>query len=173
MAANQKKKPKSALDTIVNGLVRAAVGGNTASVPDADLDKYVADLILKEAAAKNKNYNKIGVRAYLPDTGVWRDRLLGRRGRKKGRRLKRKKRRKRRRAGRGIGNMTMVRILTRRGGKGRRNGATRTPTLDQSNRARTGARTGRRGGRGDDGISSPTATRMIVVGESLRRIRGR
>ncbi|RUS24604.1 hypothetical protein BC938DRAFT_473332 [Jimgerdemannia flammicorona] len=69
MAANQKKKPKSALDTIVNGLVRAAVGGNTASVPDADLDKYVADLILKEAAAKNKNYNKIGVRAYLPDTG--------------------------------------------------------------------------------------------------------
>ncbi|CAG8787820.1 5066_t:CDS:2, partial [Racocetra fulgida] len=33
-----------------------------------DLDKYVADLIMKEASAKNKLYNKEGIRAYLPHT---------------------------------------------------------------------------------------------------------
>lgn len=67
---SKKKKPASALDTAVNKLVRAAVGGDTSAVPDKDLDKYVAEMIIQEAAAKNKHYNKVGVRAYLPDTGV-------------------------------------------------------------------------------------------------------
>ncbi|KAG9287295.1 hypothetical protein G9A89_008925 [Geosiphon pyriformis] len=63
-------KPKSALDLVVNQLVRASVGGVPSSLPDEDLDRYVADLILKEAAAKSQKYNKEGVRAYLPHLGV-------------------------------------------------------------------------------------------------------
>ncbi|CAG8600474.1 720_t:CDS:2 [Ambispora gerdemannii] len=66
----QPSKPKSALDVVVNQLVRASLGGVPSSLPDEDLDKYVADLILKEAAAKNKLFNKEGIRAYLPNTGV-------------------------------------------------------------------------------------------------------
>lgn len=69
----QKKelpKPKSALDAVVNQLVRASVGGVPSEISDENLDKYVADLILKEAAAKNKQYNREGVRAYLPHTGT-------------------------------------------------------------------------------------------------------
>ncbi|CAI2164813.1 302_t:CDS:2 [Funneliformis geosporum] len=62
---------KSALDVAVNQLVRASVGGNVPStLPDEDLDKYIADLVLKEASAKNKMYNKEGIRAYLPHTGT-------------------------------------------------------------------------------------------------------
>lgn len=56
-------KPKSALDVVVNQLVRASP-----SIRDNDLDKYVADLILKEATAKNKLYNKEGIKAFLPRT---------------------------------------------------------------------------------------------------------
>src|SRR3954447_23840719 len=63
---NEISRPKSALDAVVNQLVRASVGGVPSTIPDDDLDKYVADLILKEAAVKNKQYNKEGVRAYLP-----------------------------------------------------------------------------------------------------------
>ncbi|CAG8759959.1 2662_t:CDS:2, partial [Racocetra persica] len=66
---DQPTKPKSALDIVVNQLVRASVGGNIpSSLSDEDLDKYVADLIMKEASAKNKLYNKEGIRAYLPHT---------------------------------------------------------------------------------------------------------
>ncbi|GBC07155.1 hypothetical protein RclHR1_00730004 [Rhizophagus clarus] len=67
---NEVTKPKSALDVAVNQLVRASVGGVPSTISDESLDKYVADLILKEAAAKNKQYNKEGVRAYLPNTGT-------------------------------------------------------------------------------------------------------
>jgi hypothetical protein len=67
---NDISKPKSALDIVVNQLVRASVGGVPSTISDEDLDKYVADLVLKEAAAKNKQYNKEGVRAYLPHTGT-------------------------------------------------------------------------------------------------------
>ncbi|CAG8552606.1 793_t:CDS:2 [Paraglomus occultum] len=62
--------PKSALDIAVSQLVRAAVGGIPSSIPDEDLNKYVADLILKEAEAKNLKYKKEGVRAFLPHTGL-------------------------------------------------------------------------------------------------------
>ncbi|CAG8753449.1 16614_t:CDS:2 [Gigaspora margarita] len=66
---DQPTKPKSALDIVVNQLVRASVGGNIpSSLSDDDLDKYVADLIMKEASAKNKLFNKEGLRAYLPHT---------------------------------------------------------------------------------------------------------
>jgi hypothetical protein len=65
---NELTKPKSALDVAVNQLVRASVGGVPSTISDESLDKYVADLILKEAAAKNKQYNKEGVKAYLPHT---------------------------------------------------------------------------------------------------------
>ncbi|CAG8533431.1 13023_t:CDS:2 [Ambispora leptoticha] len=67
---SQPPKPKSALDVAVNQLVRASIGGVPPSLPDEDLDKYVADLIMKEAAAKNKLFNKEGIRAYLPNTGA-------------------------------------------------------------------------------------------------------
>ncbi|CAG8445812.1 4036_t:CDS:2 [Funneliformis caledonium] len=62
---------KSALDVAVNQLVRASVGGSVPpTLPDEDLDKYIADLVLKEASVKNKMYNKEGIRAYLPHTGT-------------------------------------------------------------------------------------------------------
>uniref|UniRef100_U9TPA7 Uncharacterized protein n=1 Tax=Rhizophagus irregularis (strain DAOM 181602 / DAOM 197198 / MUCL 43194) TaxID=747089 RepID=U9TPA7_RHIID len=67
---NETTKPKSALDVAVNQLVRASVGGVPSTISDESLDKYVADLILKEAATKNKEYNKDGLRAYLPHTGT-------------------------------------------------------------------------------------------------------
>lgn len=33
-------------------------------VPDGDLDKYVAELILKEAKEKEKRYGQFGLEAY-------------------------------------------------------------------------------------------------------------
>ena len=36
------------------------------TVPDEDLDKHVAELILKEAKQKADNYSKLGIKAYLP-----------------------------------------------------------------------------------------------------------
>ncbi|CAG8526621.1 15837_t:CDS:2 [Acaulospora colombiana] len=67
--SSQPTKPKSALDVAVNKLVRASVGGVPSTICDEDLDKYVAELILKEASEKNKLYNKEGIRAYLPNAG--------------------------------------------------------------------------------------------------------
>ncbi|KAJ3089673.1 hypothetical protein HK102_005786 [Quaeritorhiza haematococci] len=56
---------KTVLDSVVSSLVRAAVGGDASQVSDLDLDKYVADLILKESANSQKKYNEMGIRAYL------------------------------------------------------------------------------------------------------------
>lgn len=39
------------------------------TVTDEDLDKHVAELILKEAKQKAQQYLEHGVKAYLPDTG--------------------------------------------------------------------------------------------------------
>lgn len=36
------------------------------TVQDEDLDKHVADLILKEAKQKADSYSKLGIKAYLP-----------------------------------------------------------------------------------------------------------
>lgn len=58
---------KSTLSSVVSTLVRASVGTSISSaVPDEDLDKHVADLILKEAKQKAENYSKLGIKAYLP-----------------------------------------------------------------------------------------------------------
>ncbi|KLO20125.1 hypothetical protein SCHPADRAFT_884876 [Schizopora paradoxa] len=60
---------KPSLSTVVSGLVRASVGTSiSSSITDEDLDKAVADLILKEAKQKAERYLKDGVQAYLPDS---------------------------------------------------------------------------------------------------------
>ncbi|KAG8728054.1 hypothetical protein FRC12_022052, partial [Ceratobasidium sp. 428] len=61
----------SSLDNVVNSLVRASMGASVApTVTDEDLDRHVAELILKEAKAKAEKYAKDGIRAYLPHTGL-------------------------------------------------------------------------------------------------------
>jgi hypothetical protein len=64
------KQPKSIFSSAVSDLVRAAAGGDTSKVPDEDLDKYVADILLREAQVNKKKYNDIGVKAYLPNSGT-------------------------------------------------------------------------------------------------------
>lgn len=59
--------PKNAVNDVVSELIRAAAGSKARYVSDQDVDKYVADLILKEAEEKRKKYNKVGVQAYQPD----------------------------------------------------------------------------------------------------------
>ncbi|KAI9013861.1 hypothetical protein CLU79DRAFT_768295 [Phycomyces nitens] len=71
---NPSKKP-SAISSVVNDLIRAAAGSDAQSVADEDLDRYVANVILKEAEAKRKQYNQVGIRAYQPDTGLPPNRL--------------------------------------------------------------------------------------------------
>ncbi|KAF9207952.1 hypothetical protein BGZ49_010148 [Haplosporangium sp. Z 27] len=67
--SNSKKpakdqKPSNTLNSIVSNLVRAAIGGNHQDVPDNDLDKYVADMIMKSAIKTGKQYQSIGLQAY-------------------------------------------------------------------------------------------------------------
>ncbi|KIM70014.1 hypothetical protein SCLCIDRAFT_1207277 [Scleroderma citrinum Foug A] len=60
---------KSSLSAVVSNLVRASMGSSVpAAVPDEDLDKHVAELILKEAKQKAESYAKFGVQAYFPTT---------------------------------------------------------------------------------------------------------
>ncbi|CAE6415405.1 unnamed protein product [Rhizoctonia solani] len=60
----------SSLNNVVNSLVRASMGASvTPTVTDEDLDRHVAELILKEAKSKAEKYAKEGIRAYLPQTG--------------------------------------------------------------------------------------------------------
>ncbi|KAG8715940.1 hypothetical protein FRC11_012559 [Ceratobasidium sp. 423] len=60
----------SSLNNVVNSLVRASMGASVSStVTDEDLDRHVAELILKEAKTKAEKYAKEGIRAYLPQTG--------------------------------------------------------------------------------------------------------
>ncbi|KAI8337579.1 hypothetical protein BC941DRAFT_513426 [Chlamydoabsidia padenii] len=60
------KKPRSVFSSVINDLVRSAIGEKGRQVPDQDLDSYVADLITKEARAKQSKYKTEGVRAYQP-----------------------------------------------------------------------------------------------------------
>ncbi|KAI8051046.1 uncharacterized protein B0P05DRAFT_591913 [Gilbertella persicaria] len=60
-------KQQSAINSVVTDLIRAAAGAGAQHVADEDVDKYVADLILKEAEEKRKKYKDIGVKAYLPE----------------------------------------------------------------------------------------------------------
>lgn len=56
----------SSLSSVVSNLVRATMGTSVSSmVQDEDLDRHVAELILKEAKKKALRYGENGVRAYL------------------------------------------------------------------------------------------------------------
>ncbi|KAI0299887.1 hypothetical protein BC826DRAFT_993935 [Russula brevipes] len=57
----------ASLSSVVSGLVRAQMGTSVSStVTDEDLDRHVAELILKEAKKKAEQYGKQGISAYLP-----------------------------------------------------------------------------------------------------------
>ena len=57
---------KSSLSSVVSNLVRASMGSSVPSdVPDEDLDRHVAEIILKEAKEKGERYNTQGIKAYL------------------------------------------------------------------------------------------------------------
>ncbi|KAI8360861.1 hypothetical protein EDC96DRAFT_226967 [Choanephora cucurbitarum] len=60
-------KKTNAINSVVTDLIRAAAGASARDVADEDVDKYVADLILKEAEEKRKKYNAVGVKAYQPE----------------------------------------------------------------------------------------------------------
>ncbi len=52
------------MSSIVNSLVRAAASIPT-DVSDAELDKYVADLLAREAKEKEVKWREYGLSAYL------------------------------------------------------------------------------------------------------------
>ncbi|KAI0964514.1 hypothetical protein AcW1_001318 [Taiwanofungus camphoratus] len=57
---------KSSLSSVVSDLVRAQMGTSVSNtVTDEDLDRHVAELILKEAKQKAERYGQDGIRAYL------------------------------------------------------------------------------------------------------------
>ncbi|KAG1848517.1 hypothetical protein DFJ58DRAFT_466320 [Suillus subalutaceus] len=59
--------PKSSLSSVVSNLVRASMGATVSpSITDDDLDRHVAELILREAKQKAESYGEVGIRAYLP-----------------------------------------------------------------------------------------------------------
>ena len=61
----------SSLSSVVSNLVRASMGSAVSNtVTDEDLDRHVADLILKEAKKKAERYGQDGIRAYLPNGGM-------------------------------------------------------------------------------------------------------
>lgn len=56
----------SSLSSVVSNLVRAQMGTTLGpTVKDEDLDRHVAELILKEAKQKAEKYGQDGIRAYL------------------------------------------------------------------------------------------------------------
>lgn len=73
-ASHKPKKAKAAptvnhssLSSIVSNLVRAQAGASASAIPDDELDRHVADLLLKEASEKQKAWGTQGTRAYLDD----------------------------------------------------------------------------------------------------------
>ena len=57
---------KSTMSSVVSNLVRAQMGASVEpTITDDDLDRHVAELILKEAKQKAERYGKDGIRAYL------------------------------------------------------------------------------------------------------------
>ena len=56
----------SSLSSVVSGLVRASMGSSVPStVKDEDLDRAVAELIVREAKKKAERYGQQGIRAYI------------------------------------------------------------------------------------------------------------
>ncbi|KAJ7109871.1 hypothetical protein C8R44DRAFT_883902 [Mycena epipterygia] len=53
------------LSSVVSNLVRASIGTSASQVTDEDLDKHVAELILREAKKKAERFGQDGIRAYL------------------------------------------------------------------------------------------------------------
>ena len=69
---------KSTLSSVVSNLVRAQMGSAVSStVQDDDLDRHVAELILKEAKQKAERYGKDGIRAYLARKCVYSGSAIG------------------------------------------------------------------------------------------------
>jgi hypothetical protein len=61
----------STLSSVVSHLVRASMGSSiTHKVTDDELDRHVADLILKEAKKKAERYGQHGIRAYLSSAAM-------------------------------------------------------------------------------------------------------
>ena len=57
----------SSLSSVVSGLVRAQMGSSVSNnVQDDEVDRYVQELILKEAKQKAEQYGSLGIQAYLP-----------------------------------------------------------------------------------------------------------
>lgn len=70
MATSKTNASSSSLSTVVSNLVRAQMGSAVSStVTDEDLDRHIAELILKEAKQKAEKYGREGVKAYLPHSG--------------------------------------------------------------------------------------------------------
>ena len=62
----KQRMASGSLSSVVSSLVRASMGASVApTVTDEDLDRHVADLILKEAKQKAEKYNQAGIRAFL------------------------------------------------------------------------------------------------------------
>ena len=61
--ASNSASSSSSLSSIVASLTRAQFGVDN-KVNDDDLDKHVAELLLKEARDKDKQWNERGTRAY-------------------------------------------------------------------------------------------------------------
>ena len=57
----------SSLSSVVSGLVRAQMGSSVPNnVQEDEVDRYVQELILKEAKQKAERYGSLGIQAYLP-----------------------------------------------------------------------------------------------------------
>lgn len=60
------------LSSVVSSLVRAQMGASVSSdVTDEDLDRHVADLLIKEAKKRAETYSQRGVRAYITNSCVY------------------------------------------------------------------------------------------------------
>lgn len=56
----------SSLSSVVSNLVRASMGTSVSStVTDEDLDRHVAELLIKDAKKRAERYGQQGIRAYL------------------------------------------------------------------------------------------------------------
>ncbi len=67
----------SSLSTVVSGLVRASVGASVpSSVTDDELDKAVAELILKEAKQKRNDILRTVSRLTFPNPSIFSQNLL-------------------------------------------------------------------------------------------------
>jgi hypothetical protein len=62
-----RKPPPGSFSSVVSSLVRASLGSSANTVADEDLDKHIADLILKESKQSQKRWDEEGVSAYLSD----------------------------------------------------------------------------------------------------------